>query len=70
MGDSGRFHLRIPRADRLRLHALAEQAQRSESDVVRLLIRAAEPRHITTGIPLPERPGEAETLAPSERQAA
>lgn len=70
MEDSGRFQLRIPRADRHRLRELAEQAQRSESDVVRLLIRAADQRHITTGIPLPERPGEAETLAPVERQAA
>ncbi len=67
---SMRFQLRIPLADRQRLQALAEQAQRSESDVISQLIRSVEPRHITTGIPLPERPGEAETLAPVERQAA
>ncbi len=38
-----RLDMRISRDDRRRLSALAELTQRKESDVVRLLIRSAQP---------------------------
>lgn len=69
MEETGRFHMRIPVADRHRLRELAELAQRSESDVVRLLIRAARPGNLASLVTVLA-PTETREPAQSERQAA
>lgn len=45
------FQVRLPAEDRRRLQELAARAQRSESEVVRLLLRQADLTRVNTGIP-------------------
>lgn len=65
-----RFEMRIPLADRRRLRALADLAQRSESDVLRVLIRAARPDQVTPGIALSSMVDEMPDTAEGELRAA
>jgi hypothetical protein len=46
-----RFELRMSSEDRLRLRTIAECSQRTEADVVRLLIRQVDPVHVRVGVP-------------------
>jgi len=51
MANTPLFQMRLATEDRQRLRDLAARAQRSESEIVRLLLRQAEPARVNTGIP-------------------
>jgi len=45
------FQVRLAGEDRRHLRELAAKTQRSESEVVRLLVRQASPERVDTGLP-------------------
>lgn len=53
MVDGSLFQVRLAGEDRRRLRALAERAGRTESDVVRTLLRSVNLDAVNTGIPSP-----------------
>jgi len=67
--QSDTFTMRISPVDRRRLTVLAEQVARSESDVIRLLIRNAQPAAIG-GISLSAVPVQERDHAPEVVQSA
>jgi len=66
MANTPLFQMRLASEDRQRLRDLAARAQRSESEVVRLLLRQADLTRVNTGIPSPT----LRTKAPSEPERA
>ena len=76
MANTPLFQMRLASADRQRLRDLAARAQRSESEVVRLLLRQADLTRVSTGLPpltlhteAPSAPGPATTEAKPWREA-
>lgn len=53
MAKSEMFYMRITPEDRARLRALALLADRTESDVLRVLIRAVQPSQVSAGLAIP-----------------
>jgi len=64
---SQRLEIRLSEPDTDRLRQIAARAGRSESEVLRAVIRSIDPATVTTGIPLPMR---ADTQAETRREAA
>ena len=53
-----RLEIRLSPADCRHLRQLAEVAQRTPSEVVRLLVRTTSPAYVSSGINLPDARGE------------